>query len=92
VQTKECGGLGILNLNKFALSLRIRWIWYDWIDEPKHWAILSTPCTPQDVELFAAATTVNKLFFGKPRGSMEEEPNILLLLLLKSQRAKMHGS
>jgi hypothetical protein len=55
---KEYGGIGILNLTKFALALRIRWLWHDWNEEAKSWVRLGTPCTPQYVELFAAATLV----------------------------------
>jgi hypothetical protein len=55
---KEFGGLGILNLTKFASALRMRRLWHEWNDETKPWAGLGTPCTPQDKELFAAATRV----------------------------------
>jgi hypothetical protein len=30
---KENGGLGILNLKKFASALRLRWLWQEWKDE-----------------------------------------------------------
>jgi hypothetical protein len=33
----DCGGLGILNLTKFASALRIRWLWHEWNEEPKPW-------------------------------------------------------
>jgi hypothetical protein len=55
----DCGGLGILNLIKFSAALRMRWLWREWNEEAKPWAGLGTPCTPQDVDLFAAATRVN---------------------------------
>jgi hypothetical protein len=29
---KEKGGLGILNLDKFARALRLRWLWLHWKD------------------------------------------------------------
>jgi hypothetical protein len=57
---KDCGGLEILNLTKFASTLRIRWLWHDRNDEAKPWKeSLGNPCTPQNVELCAAATLVN---------------------------------
>jgi hypothetical protein len=32
---KDCGGLGIFNLTKFASALRMRWLWHEWNDEAK---------------------------------------------------------
>jgi mannosylglycoprotein endo-beta-mannosidase len=55
---KEFGGLGILNLKKFASALRMRWLWYEWKEESKPWVGLGNPCTPHDKELFSAATKV----------------------------------
>ena len=54
----EYGGLGILNLTKFASALRLRWLWAQWSDEPKPWMNLGSPCTQEDRDLFAAATVV----------------------------------
>ena len=34
---KEHGGFGILNLEKFAKALRIRWMWHEWKSEDKAW-------------------------------------------------------
>ena len=55
---KEYGGLGILNLTKFAAALRLRWLWAQWGEDPKPWMMLGTPCTQDDHDLFAAATVV----------------------------------
>ena len=55
---KELGGLGILNLKKFAAALRLRWLWFEWEDDPKPWVGLGNPCTSKDEDLFAAATEV----------------------------------
>jgi hypothetical protein len=55
---KEYGGLGILNLTKFASALQMRWLCHEWNDEAKPWVGLGNPCTHQDKELFAAATRV----------------------------------
>jgi hypothetical protein len=57
-KAKEFGGLGILNLTKFASAHRIRWLWSEWNEEPKPWVGLGNPCQPQDYDLFAAATKV----------------------------------
>ena len=55
---KIMGGLGILNLWKFATALRLRWLWFEWSATPKPWVGLGTPCDEADRDLFAACTTV----------------------------------
>ena len=55
---KEYGGLGILNLGKFATALRLRWLWLDWDELSRAWCGQETPCTAADRDLFAAATKV----------------------------------
>jgi hypothetical protein len=70
---KEFKGLGILNLTKFALALRMRWLWNEWNEDPKPWVGLGNPCQPHDYDHFAAATKViigngNKSLFGKHLG------------------------
>jgi hypothetical protein len=47
---KEYGGLGILNLKKFASALRLTWLWNEWVNESKPWVGLGKPCTPHDRE------------------------------------------
>jgi hypothetical protein len=56
---KIYGGLGVLNLPKFASALRLRWLWNEWDETPKPWVGLGNPCTSKDHDLFAAATVVN---------------------------------
>jgi hypothetical protein len=55
---KGCGGLGILNLTKFASALHMRWLCHECNDEAKPWAALGTPCTPLDKDLTTKATKV----------------------------------
>ena len=55
---KIFGGLGILNLEKFATALRLRWLWYEWDNPPKTWVGMETPCNDNDRDIFAAATTI----------------------------------
>jgi hypothetical protein len=67
---KIMGGLGVLNLGKFASALRLRWLWFEWATPAKPWLGLGTPCDEDDRNLFAAATTVkvgngNKACFWK---------------------------
>jgi hypothetical protein len=53
---KNCGGLQILYLTKFASALRMRWLWHEWNDEAKPWVSLGTLCTPLDKDLIVKAT------------------------------------
>ena len=55
---QDYGGLGLLNLKKFASTLRLRWLWYEWNEDPKPWLGLGTPCTNNDSDLFEAVTKV----------------------------------
>jgi mannosylglycoprotein endo-beta-mannosidase len=52
------GGLGILNMEKFARALRLRWLWHEWKDPAKPWVGLETPCDKIDKILLAAATKI----------------------------------
>ncbi|KAI4981082.1 hypothetical protein ZWY2020_021567 [Hordeum vulgare] len=52
------GGLGILELYKFARALRLHWLWFAWVDPLRAWVGLETPCNDDDMELFFAATTI----------------------------------
>ena len=55
---KELGGLGILNLEKFARALRLRWLWHSWVSPDKPWASTELPCDETDRLLFATCTTI----------------------------------
>jgi hypothetical protein len=44
----EYGGLGVLNLNKFATALRVRWLWHEWTSPDKTWVGMEVPCTEKD--------------------------------------------
>ena len=55
---KKLGGLGILELDKFARALRLRWLWYEWKAPDKPWVGLETPNDDTDRDLFNAATIV----------------------------------
>jgi hypothetical protein len=52
------GGLGILNLKKFARALRLRWLWMEWKDPQKPWVGMPVPCNEGDRRLFATMTTI----------------------------------
>ena len=55
---KDLGGLGVLDLEKFASALRLRWLWQEWKEPNKPWVGLGTLCSDKDKLLFAATTTI----------------------------------
>ena len=56
---KSMAGLGILDLEKFARALRLRWLWFEWTAPDKPWVGLDTPNDQKDRDLFNAATKVS---------------------------------
>ena len=48
----------MLNTDKFARALRLRWLWFEWNDPRKLWVGLGNPCTEEDYEFFYASTTI----------------------------------
>ncbi|WVZ77322.1 hypothetical protein U9M48_025203 [Paspalum notatum var. saurae] len=54
----DLGGLGVLDIHRFARALRLRWLWRQWEDPNAPWAGLETPCNDTDKLLFAAATKI----------------------------------
>ena len=52
------GGLGILDLERFARALRLRWLWFQWTQKERAWNKLDVPCDERDRDLFAASTVV----------------------------------
>jgi hypothetical protein len=55
---KEYDGLGILDLNRFATTLRLRWLWHEWASPEKAWVGSELLCNHQDRLLFAACTMI----------------------------------
>jgi hypothetical protein len=41
---KNKGGLGILDLDRFARGLRLRWLWLRWKSKDRAWTALKLPC------------------------------------------------
>jgi hypothetical protein len=54
----DLGGLGVLDIHRFARALRLRWLWREWEVPEAPWAGLQTPCNDTDKLLFAAATRI----------------------------------
>ena len=52
------GGLGVLNTDKFARALRLRWLWFEWKEPSKLWVGLGNPCTEEDRDFFYASTSI----------------------------------
>ena len=41
---KQKGGLGILDLERFAGAVRSRWLWFKWKEKDRAWNKLDIPC------------------------------------------------
>jgi hypothetical protein len=52
------GGLGIHNLEAFVRSLRLRWLWQQWMSPGKPWFGSELPIDEVDEALFVAVTRV----------------------------------
>jgi hypothetical protein len=53
------GGLGILNMDKFARALHLHWPWLAWTSLDRPWLGMENPCDKDDMKLFYALTRVN---------------------------------
>jgi hypothetical protein len=54
----DLGGLGVLNLHKFARALRLRWLWQEWTTPGRAWAGTEVPSDEADRLLFANCTRI----------------------------------
>jgi len=52
------GGAGLLDLERFARALQIRWLWQEWMMSEKQWVGMGMPCSETDKLLFAASTEI----------------------------------
>jgi hypothetical protein len=48
VRPKVKVGLGILDLERFARALRLRWLRFQWRQKERAWNKLERPCDSQD--------------------------------------------
>jgi hypothetical protein len=55
---KKLGRLGILDLERFARALRLRWLWFKWKQADRPWTGLDIPCDKTDRDLFDASTVI----------------------------------
>jgi hypothetical protein len=54
---KEFGGLGIPNLRKMNLALRVRWLWLSQVEASRLWKEIDTQVPRRVSEIFEAATS-----------------------------------
>jgi hypothetical protein len=55
---KKLGGLGVLDLELFSRALRQHWLWLQWTDPGRPWALSDAPCDEVDNQLSRSSTTV----------------------------------
>jgi hypothetical protein len=85
--------LGILDLDKFARALRLRWLWLEWTAPDKPWVGLETPNDEVDQILFCAATKVtighgHKASFWSSSWLDARPPNLIALLIYEASKRK----
>ena len=91
---KDMGGLGILDLERLARALRLRWCWFQWKHDSRPWVGLDIPCDKGDRDLFNASTIVtvgkgNKASFWHSSWVNGAAPkNLAPSLFTKSRRKK----
>jgi hypothetical protein len=54
---KELGGLGILNLRKMNLALRVRWLWLSRVEAVRPWKGFDIQVPAMVMKIFEAATS-----------------------------------
>jgi hypothetical protein len=89
------GGLGVLDLERFARALRLRWLWFQWKHKERAWNELDLPCDGRDRDLFAASTVVTigdgktARFWTSSWVEGMTPKNLAPTLFLKSRRKKL---
>ena len=87
------GGLGVLDLERLARALRLRWLWFQWKFEERPWTGLDIPCDKTDKELFHTSTIVkvgkgNKSLFWHSSWLNGSSPKNLAPQLFQKARRK----
>jgi hypothetical protein len=90
---KEYGGLGVLDLDKFATALRLRWLWHEWTSTDNPWVGMETPCTESDKVFFSRCTSISlgngrKADFWNSAWLLGQRPKDLAPLLYNFTRRK----
>jgi hypothetical protein len=58
LRPKKLDGLGIKDLDKFGMALKLRWLWHNWDQQDKPWKHLLKITDKADRHLFFCSTTV----------------------------------
>ena len=90
---KDLGGLGVLDLERLARALRLRWLWFQWKFEERPWTGLDIPYDRTDKELFHTSTIVkvgkgNKALFWHSSWLNGSSPKNLAPQLFQKARRK----
>jgi hypothetical protein len=90
---KDLGGLGILDLERLARALRLRWYWFQWKNNDRPWTGLELPCDKTDKDMFHASTIIkvgkgNKTNFWYSSWLDGRSPRNLAPLLFRKSRRK----
>ena len=56
---KCLGGLGVKDIEKFSMALRLRWLWFDRMNSEKPWVGTPSPNSAVDQELFASSVSIS---------------------------------
>jgi hypothetical protein len=48
-QTKDLGGLDVIDLVKFSRALQLKWLWQEYTAVDKPWAGTDAPCNETDL-------------------------------------------
>ena len=58
IRPKKIGGLGILDIDAFSRALRLRWLWFEWVEPERPWVGTVPPVNAVDRQMFRASTAV----------------------------------
>lgn len=68
LKPKAWGGLGVLDFVRFSRALRLRWLWFEWVEPDRPWVGTEVPCDE-----------IDRLVPGKHGGYCGEWPTCQLL-------------
>jgi len=58
IRPKKFGGLGILDIDAFSRALRLRWLWFEWVEPERPWVGTVPPVNAVDRQMFRASSAV----------------------------------
>jgi hypothetical protein len=57
-RSKDLGGLGVPDLDRFGRALWLCWLWQEWVEESKPWIGSELPCSDIDRLLFNSSIKI----------------------------------